>query len=274
MAQDSGSDTAGSDTESLCIAVVTLFPEMFKAITDYGVTRRAVANKKVELRFFNPRDYTEDKHRTVDDRPYGGGPGMVMMVEPLKRAVTAAKRWQREVSVAPGKVVYLSPQGQCLDQQGVRTLSRETSECGSLILVAGRYEGVDERFIRACVDQELSIGDYVVSGGELPAMVLLDALMRLLPGVLGDATSASQDSFEYGLLDCPHYTRPEIYDGISVPEDLLSGDHQRIAKWRLGQSLGRTQARRPDLLSDIKLDEAERALLNEYRKGLKQEPKG
>lgn len=247
------------------IGIVTLFPEMFDALTQYGVTRRAVNDERVVLEFFNPRDFTEDKHRTVDDRPYGGGPGMVMRVEPLLKAVNAAKSWQRAGTGNAGDVIYLSPQGQTLTQAGVKGLSQHNN----LILVAGRYEGIDERFIRACVDQEWSIGDYVVSGGELPAMVLLDAVMRLLPGVLGDATSASQDSFEYGLLDCPHYTRPEVFNGEGVPEELMSGDHQRIAQWRLQQSLGRTQARRPDLLRDIELDEVQQALLNEYRKGLK-----
>lgn len=247
------------------IGIVTLFPEMFDALTQYGVTRRAVNNQRVMLKFFNPRDFTEDKHRTVDDRPYGGGPGMVMRVEPLLKAVNAAKSWQYQSTGSVGDVIYLSPQGQQLTQTGVKGLSQRSN----LILVAGRYEGIDERFISACVDQEWSIGDYVVSGGELPAMVLLDAVMRLLPGVLGDATSASQDSFEYGLLDCPHYTRPEVYNGEGVPEELMSGDHQRIAQWRLKQSLGRTQARRPDLLRDIELDEVQQALLEEYRKGLK-----
>lgn len=260
----SGDVSAVSDTV-MHVGVVTLFPEMFRAITDCGVTRRATGSGIVKLKFFNPRDYTTDKHRTVDDRPYGGGPGMVMRVEPLLAAVNAAKDWQLDSSGAVGKVVYLSPQGQQLTQVGVKSLA----SFSSLILVAGRYEGVDERFIEACVDQEWSIGDYVVSGGELPAMVLLDAVMRTLPGVLGDAASASQDSFEYGLLDCPHYTRPEVHDGRGVPGELLSGDHQRIASWRLKQSLGRTQARRPDLLRDMELDEAQKALLDEYRKGLK-----
>lgn len=254
----------GADTVRY-LGVVTLFPEMFRAITDYGVTRKAVVGNKVALRFFNPRDFTSDKHRTVDDRPYGGGPGMVMMVEPLLKAVNAAKEWQRTSGAEVGPVLYLSPQGRTLDQKGVKTLS----EAGNLILVAGRYEGVDERFIEACVDQEWSVGDYVVSGGELPAMVVLDAVMRLLPGVLGDASSASQDSFEYGLLDCPHYTRPEEFGGQVVPEALLSGDHQRIAQWRLQQSLGRTQARRQDLLLGMELDGVQQALLDEYRKGLK-----
>ncbi|MDZ7924399.1 MAG: tRNA (guanosine(37)-N1)-methyltransferase TrmD [Marinagarivorans sp.] len=255
--------TDGNNT--LYVGVITLFPEMFQAITEYGVTRKAVGNNIVSVGFFNPRDFTTDKHRTVDDRPYGGGPGMLMMAEPLAKAVAAAKAWQVTANGQAGTVIYLSPQGKTLDQQGVQTLSK----LGNLVLVAGRYEGVDERFITACVDQEWSVGDYIVSGGELPAMVLLDAVMRLLPGVLGDATSASQDSFEYGLLDCPHYTRPEIIAGEGVPEALLSGDHQRIAQWRLQQSLGRTQARRPDLLRDIELDGVQQALLNEYRKGLK-----
>ncbi len=243
------------------VAVVTLFPEMFAAITEYGVTRKAVKSGAVDVRLFNPRDFTHDKHRTVDDRPYGGGPGMVMMAEPLIAAVGAAKEWQDQLAT----VIYLSPQGQTLSQGGVKQLSQQ----GNLILIAGRYEGVDERFIEACVDQELSIGDYVLSGGELPAMVLLDAIMRLQPGVLGDATSATQDSFEHGLLDCPHYTRPDVFDGQVVPEVLLSGDHNRIAQWRLQQSLGRTQARRPDLLQDTNLNQAEQALLDEYRRGLK-----
>lgn len=247
------------------VGIVTLFPEMFDAIAQYGVTRRAINNERVVLKFFNPRDFTEDKHRTVDDRPYGGGPGMVMRTEPLLKAVNAAKAWQKDVSGIAGSVIYLSPQGEQLSQVGVKRLSQQ----GNLILVAGRYEGVDERFIKTCVDQEWSIGDYVVSGGELPAMVLLDAVMRLLPGVLGDASSASQDSFEYGLLDCPHYTRPEFFNGEGVPEELMSGDHQKIAQWRLKQSLGRTQARRPDLLRNIALDEVQQALLDEYRKGLK-----
>ena len=228
-------------------SIVTLFPDMFAGCLAEGVMGRAVKSGLVEVDFFNPRDYTHDKHRTVDDRPYGGGPGMLMMVQPLTDAINAAKAGADDTHT----VVYLSPQGRKLDHQGVASLT----QAGHLILVAGRYEGVDERFIRACVDQEWSIGDYVVSGGELPAMVLLDAVMRLLPGVLGDATSASQDSFEYGLLDCPHYTRPEVFNGEGVPEELMSGDHQRIAQWRLQQSLGRTQTRRPDLLRDIELDE-------------------
>lgn len=259
------------------IAVITLFPEMFAALTDFGVTRRAVTvvhkaqadeatdpASAVMLRFFNPRDYTEDKHRTVDDRPYGGGPGMVMQAAPLERAVYAAKAWQQSLNAPAGKVIYMSPQGQALKQTAVRSMAT----CESLIVVAGRYEGVDERFIQRCVDAEWSIGDYVVSGGELPAMVLLDAVMRTLPGVLGDAQSATQDSFEYGLLDCPHYTRPEVYEGAAVPDALLSGDHRRIAKWRMQQSLGRTKERRPDLLCDLELDEAQAALLEEYERGL------
>lgn len=252
------------------IAIVTLFPEMFAALTEFGVTRRAVVSsdgqesEAVTLRFFNPRDYTQDKHRTVDDRSYGGGPGMVMQPAPLERAVNAAKAWQQSLQAPAGKVIYMSPQGQTLKQTAVRQIARYAS----LIVVAGRYEGVDERFIKRCVDEEWSIGDYVVSGGELPAMVLLDAVMRTLPGVLGDAQSATQDSFEYGLLDCPHYTRPEVYEGEAVPEALMSGDHRRIAQWRMQQSLVRTKQRRPDLLCDLELDEAQAALLDEYERGL------
>jgi tRNA (guanine37-N1)-methyltransferase len=265
-------DSLGKDSleidRSQClmsIGIVTLFPEMFRALTDHGITRRAVETGIVSLRFFNPRDYSTDKHRTVDDRPYGGGPGMVMRIEPLLQAVNAAKDWQRENAGCVGEVIYLSPQGRTLSQSGVKRLSDQSS----LILVAGRYEGVDERFIELCVDQEWSIGDYVVSGGELPAMVLLDAVMRTLPGVLGDENSARQDSFEFGLLDCPHFTRPEVFAGRAVPEVLLSGDHQKIANWRLQQSLGRTNVRRPDLLRNIEFDEVKFALLDEYRKGLK-----
>jgi tRNA (guanine37-N1)-methyltransferase len=246
------------------IAVITLFPEMLGAVTDYGVNRRALDSGQVEIRAFNPRDFAQDKHRTVDDRPYGGGPGMVMRIEPLVAALAAAQAWQQEIAAQPGRVVYLSPQGKTLEQAAVKEYCR----CSGLILVAGRYEGIDERFIELYVDEELSIGDYVLSGGELPAMVLLDAIMRLQPGVLGDANSSSQDSFEYGLLDCPHYTRPEVFDGHPVPEALMSGDHKRIAEWRLRQSLGRTQLRRPDLLRNLELNQTENALLDEYRRGL------
>ena len=223
----------------LRIAVVSLFPEMLKAVTDYGVTGRGIKEGLLEVLTFNPRDYASDKHRTVDDRPYGGGPGMVMKVEPLRDAVQSALKILPEA-----RVVYLTPQGKCLDQQGVQHLKL----CGDLILVAGRYEGVDERFIETYVDEEWSIGDYVLSGGELPVMVLIDAIARTIPGVLGHDESASEDSFFNGLLDYPHYTRPEDFEGKKVPAVLLSGDHEAIQRWRSQQAEERTRQRRPDLL--------------------------
>jgi len=238
--------------------VVTLFPEMFDAITAHGITGRAVKRGLLELMFSNPRDFTRDRHRTVDDRPYGGGPGMVMMVEPLRAAIAAA----RSALGAEASVVYLSPQGRLLDQRGVEELAGR----GRLVLVAGRYEGVDERLIESEVDEEWSVGDYVLSGGELGAMVMLDAITRLLPGALGHQDSAQQDSFAAGLLDCPHYTRPEELDGRRVPEVLLSGNHAAIERWRLKQALGRTWERRPDLLTRLELDAQQRALLEEYRR--------
>ncbi|MBX2858605.1 MAG: tRNA (guanosine(37)-N1)-methyltransferase TrmD, partial [Cellvibrionaceae bacterium] len=221
------------------IAVITLFPEMFTAITHSGITRRALQSGLLELEFFNPRDFSQDKHRRVDDRPFGGGPGMVMRVEPLQRALDAGCSWQG-VHRDDVRVIYLSPQGEVLTRDKVCSVA----DLGNLVLIAGRYEGVDERFIEREVDEELSIGDYVLSGGELPAMVLIDAMIRRIPGALGDEQSAVQDSFEQGRLDCPHYTRPEIYEGMQVPEVLLSGDHQRIANWRREQSLRRTWSRR------------------------------
>ena len=240
---------------TLHVVVISLFPDMLKAVTDFGVTGRAVVNGQLSVTAINPRDFTRDVHRTVDDRPYGGGPGMVMLTAPLREAVTAAR------AAAPGaKVLYLSPQGRRLDQAAVQQLAAQ----GSLILVAGRYEGVDERFIEAYVDQEWSIGDYVISGGELPAMVLIDAMARTLPGVLGHENSAVQDSFADGLLDYPHYTRPEEIDGAAVPAVLLSGDHDRIRRWRLKQALGRTWKRRPDLLRSLQLDDEQQELLEEY----------
>lgn len=244
-------------------AVVTLFPEMLDAVCSYGITGRAVTRGLVEIASFNPRDYTEDRHQTVDDRPYGGGPGMVMRVEPLERALRDAKRWLADRGAGQNqvRVIYLSPQGTRLDHAGVSTLGRHEN----LVLIAGRYEGIDERFIEAEVDEEWSIGDYVLSGGELPAMVLIDALTRQRPGALGDADSAQQDSFVRGLLDCPHYTRPEEYQGRRVPGILLSGDHQKIERWRLMQSLGRTWERRPDLLDKLPLDTAQAVLLEAYK---------
>lgn len=234
--------------------VISLFPEMFDAVR-HGVTGRAIERGQVELQLWNPRDYADDMHRTVDDRPYGGGPGMVMMVEPLRQAITAAR------AAAPdSRVLYLSPQGRRLDQQALRELAAEPG----FVLLAGRYEGIDERIVEAHVDQEWSIGDYVLSGGELPAMVLMDALIRLLPGVLGHADSAEQDSYVDGLLDCPHYTRPEEIEGRTVPEVLKSGNHELIRRWRLQQALGRTWLRRPDLLEGRELSGEEQVLLDEF----------
>lgn len=241
----------------LNVAVVTLFPETLAAVRDHGVTGRAVENGLLSLKGVNPRDFTGDIHRSVDDRPYGGGPGMVMMVQPLRDAVAAARE-----DLPGSRVIYLSPQGRRLDQKAVNNLARSAGQ--GLILVAGRYEGVDERFIDACVDEEWSIGDYVLSGGELPAMVLIDAMARTLPGVLGHDGSAAADSFAEGLLDYPHYTRPESIDGRSVPAVLLSGDHERIRRWRLQQALGRTWLRRPELLDAIELDNEQSRLLEEF----------
>lgn len=250
----------------LRVAVVSLFPEMFRALTDSGITRRALENELLQFACFNPRDFASDKHRTVDDRPYGGGPGMVMKVAPLQLCLAAAKSWM-ECSRDEMKVIYLSPQGEMLSRQGVDRLLTDSR----LILIAGRYEGIDERFIECEVDEEWSIGDYVLSGGELPAMVMLDALIRKLPGALGDSASAEQDSFENGLLDCPHYTRPEQLEGRGVPEILLSGDHKKIERWRLQQSLGRTAIRRPDMMKKLTLTEAQQVLLDEYLKEHKKE---
>lgn len=229
---------------------------MFAAITEHGITSRAVKQGLLQLQCWNPRAYTEDRHQTVDDRPFGGGPGMVMKVEPLERALTDA----RKASGEQAKVIYLSPQGRPLTQAGVQ----ELAAAQGLILIAGRYEGIDERFIEAHVDEEWSVGDYVLSGGELPAMVLVDAVTRLLPGALGHAGSAEEDSFSDGLLDCPHYTRPEVYAGKRVPEVLLSGNHEHIRRWRLQQSLGRTWERRADLLDGRSLSGEEKKLLEDY----------
>jgi tRNA (guanine37-N1)-methyltransferase len=242
--------------------VVTLFPEMFEALTKYGVTRRAVEQGKFELQAWNPRDFTTDNYRTIDDRPYGGGPGMVMLAEPLEKTISAAKAAQAARGVKRSRVIHLSPQGRQLSHEVVMELLARDE---GLILLASRYEGVDERLLRSQVDEELSIGDYVLSGGELAAMVVMDSLVRQIPGVLGDEASAQQDSFVEGLLDCPHYTRPEVYNGEEVPEVLMSGHHAEIEKWRLKQSLGRTAERRPDLLAKRQLTKQEARLLAEYQ---------
>jgi tRNA (guanine37-N1)-methyltransferase len=239
------------------VEVVTLFPELVAAVGEHGIPRRAIERGLLSLGTQNPRDFTGDPHRTVDDRPYGGGPGMVMKVEPLRAAIAAAR-----AATGNARVIYMSPQGRPLDQQRVR----ELAEKPGLVLVAGRYEGIDERVIEMEIDEEISLGDYVLSGGELPAMVLIDALARLQPGALGHAESAAQDSFEDdGLLDCPHYTRPETLEGRQVPAVLLSGNHAVIARWRRQQMLGRTAERRPELLDEDALGEPDRKLLADYR---------
>jgi tRNA (guanine37-N1)-methyltransferase len=242
------------------IDVVTLFPDMVTHAAGYGVTGRARQQGVWTLACWNPRDFATDSYRTVDDRPYGGGPGMVMLPGPLERAVLAARQAQIETTGAPGRVVYLSPQGRRLAQSDVSRLASGRA----LTLLAGRYEGVDERLLERVVDEELSIGDYVLSGGEIPALVLMDATVRLLPGVLNDAESAKQESFADGLLDCPHYTRPEVYEAMAVPAVLLSGNHAQIARWRRQQALGRTWERRPDLLEVGALSREDRALLDDY----------
>jgi tRNA (guanine37-N1)-methyltransferase len=240
------------------IAVVSLFPEMFTAVSDYGVTGRAVEQGQLRLHLSNPRDYATDRHGTVDDRPYGGGPGMLMKLETLELAIAGA----REAVGGGSRVILLSPQGRRFDH----ARAVELSQLDSMILVAGRYEGVDERLLEAEVDEEISIGDYVLSGGEIPAMAVIDAVSRQLPGVLGHELSAGQDSFAEGLLDCPHYTRPELYAGRRVPEILLGGNHEKIRRWRLKQALGRTLERRPDLLEQRTLTSEEEELLAEYRR--------
>jgi len=242
--------------------VVTIFPGMFEALTGHGITRRAIEEGRFELHTWDPRDFTTDSYRRVDDRPYGGGPGMVMLPEPLQAAIDAAKSRQRAQGVAKPVVVLMSPQGERLGEKGVQELSAEDG----LVIIAGRYEGLDERLVRASVDREVSIGDYVVSGGELPAMVLMDALVRRLPGVLNDEQSAEQDSFSAGLLDWPHFTRPEEWRGMRVPEVLSSGNHAAIARWRRKQALGRTWHRRPDLVDEASLSVEDRKLLEEWRR--------
>ena len=236
--------------------VVTLFPEMFAAVTHSGISGRALGVGLWSIGLWNPRDFTSDNYRTVDDRPYGGGPGMVMLAEPLEKALDAVRE------AGGGKVIYLSPQGRTLDHEKVMELAGRTA----VTLLCGRYEGIDERLIERRVDEELSIGDYVLSGGELAAMTVIDAVVRQIPGALGGGQSAAEESFVDGLLDCPQYTRPEVYDGAKVPEVLLSGHHENIRRWRLKQALARTWLRRPDLLAARKLSEDERKLLEEFRR--------
>jgi tRNA (guanine37-N1)-methyltransferase len=242
--------------------IITLFPPMFDAVTECGVTGRARDSGLYQLVLWNPRDFAANSHRTVDDRPYGGGPGMVMMAEPLEKAISAASQRQISSGVRRPRVVFLSPQGRLLNHRLVMELSQEQG----LVMIAGRYEGVDERVVRRQIDDEISIGDYVLSGGELAAMVVMDCVVRQIPGVLGDAESARQDSFVNGLLDCPHYTRPETYRGEAVPPVLMSGNHAEISRWRLKQALGRTWQRRPDLLAQRELSDEELALLEDFKK--------
>jgi len=252
------STTSDKEKNKMWIGVISLFPEMFNAITEYGVTGRAIRNGLIEFQQWNPRDFTHDKHRTVDDRPYGGGPGMLMMVQPLRDAISAARKAADADAAIHGgkkaKVIYLSPQGRKLDQQGVSELAQHDR----LVFIAGRYEGIDERLFASEIDEEWSVGDYILSGGELPAMNVIDAVARLVPGVLGHKESAEQDSFSNGLLDCPHYTRPEVMtapngEEMSVPKVLLSGNHEHIRLWRQEQSLLRTWTRRPELLTNLAL---------------------
>jgi tRNA (guanine37-N1)-methyltransferase len=259
--------------------IVTLFPEMFQALS-CGIISRALKNRLLEVDFYNPRDFTTDPHKTVDDRPYGGGPGMVMKVEPLfaaieaaalcfadkqKAAMEAAALYNdnagKQKAANKVKIICMSPQGKRITQKDIDTVVAESQD---IIFVAGRYEGIDERVYDMAIDQEWSIGDYVLSGGELAIMVVLDAIARLLPGALGHECSAKQDSFVGGLLDCPHYTRPEVVHGHKVPDVLLSGDHQAISNWRLQQQLGRTWLRRPDLLAEKQLTNVEKKLLESF----------
>ena len=249
------------------IEVVTLFPELVEVVARYGVTGRARERGLWSLGTVNPRDFATDRHRTVDDRPYGGGPGMVMLAEPLERAIAVARERAQHDGGATPKVIYLSPQGEPLRHERVVSLAAEDG----LVLLAGRYEGIDERVVDRSVDLELAVGDFVVSGGELPALLVIEALVRQLPGALNDAQSSVQDSFVSGLLDCPHYTRPEDYEGHAVPAVLVSGDHARIARWRLKQSLGRTWLRRPELLAARGMNDEETELLEEFKQEMREQ---
>ncbi|NRA41431.1 MAG: tRNA (guanosine(37)-N1)-methyltransferase TrmD [Pseudomonadales bacterium] len=248
--------------------VLSLFPEMFTALTEHGISSRAIKQQQLSLTVVNPRSFTEDRHRTVDDRPYGGGPGMLMLLEPLCKALQAAQSQVLARSAAPAKVVYLSPQGTVFNQAKAQQLA----SLDEVILIAGRYEGIDQRFIDHWVDEEISLGDYVVSGGELPAMMVIDAAARCIPGVLGHAQSAAEDSFFAGLLDHPQYTRPEVFrwdeQDYPVPEVLLGGNHQAIRRWRLQQAIGQTWLKRPDLLANKTLTDEESALLAAFKQAL------
>lgn len=260
---------SSDNSSKLWIGVISLFPEMFDAITEYGVTGRAIRNGLIEFHKWNPRDFTHDRHRTVDDRPYGGGPGMLMMVQPLRDAINAARK-AAEKDGKQAKVIYLSPQGRKLDQAGVRELAQHDR----LVFIAGRYEGIDERLIASDIDEEWSVGDYVLSGGELPAMNVIDAVARFVPGVLGHKQSAEEDSFSNGLLDCPHYTRPEVFENssneeVSVPKVLLSGNHEHIRQWRQFKSLERTWTRRPELLTNLALTAEQEEMLTIIKSGKK-----
>jgi len=259
--QDSLNGEAEKSAAHLQVGVVTLFPEMFAAVTDYGVTSRACRSGLVEVACWSPRDFAHDKHRTVDDKPFGGGAGMLMKTGPLCEAISAAKAWHQSAPT----VIYLSPQGRKLDQDGVNLLAQRRN----LVLVCGRYQGIDERVLQTEIDEEWSIGDYVLSGGELAAMVMLDAIIRYQPGALGHEDSAGLDSFADGntglrLLDCPRYTRPQTFAGLSVPEVLTSGNHEQVRRWQLKQRLGQTWLKRPDLLAEQSLGKQEQALLDEF----------
>jgi tRNA (guanine37-N1)-methyltransferase len=247
------------------IDVITLFPELVDYAARFGVTGRALDRGLWSLATWNPRDFATDNYRTVDDRPYGGGPGMVMLAEPLAKAAAAARAAQREAGYVAARTIHLTPAGAQLTHRRVAELA-EAAETTGYVLVAGRYEGIDERFVAREVDEEIAVGEFVVSGGELPALMLIDAIVRQRPGVLNDAESAVQESFVAGLLDCPHYTRPERYEGAPVPDVLLSGHHAEIRRWRLMQALGRTDERRPELLAGRALSQEESALLAEYRR--------
>jgi len=251
--------------------VITLFPEMIGQLLQYGVLGRAIKQKLISVTCWNPRDFTHDERKTVDDRPYGGGPGMLMQVQPLADAIKAARQAAKQKAGGKPRVVYLSPAGQRLNQAKVKTVTEQGEQGQSIIFIAGRYEGVDERLIDEYVDEQWSIGDYVLSGGELAAAVVIDAMARMKPGVLGDSESAQQDSFMEGLLDCPHYTRPEEFEGRRVPQVLMGGDHKAIAHWRLKQALGTTWLRRPDLLETTQLDELQEKLLAEFQQEWDQE---